>query len=88
VLGASVQQIVGILSKDFIKLVCIAFVLMTPVAWWAMHKWIENFAFRTTISWWLFPLSGLAMIAIALVTLSVQTIRSAMMNPVESLRSE
>jgi ABC-type antimicrobial peptide transport system permease subunit len=88
VLGASVQQIVGILSKDFIKLVCIAFVLMTPVAWWAMHKWIENFAFRTPISWWLFPLSGLAMIVIALITLSIQTIRSAMVNPVESLRSE
>jgi len=88
VLGASVAQIVSILSKDFLKLVCIAFVLATPVAWWALHRWMENFVLRTEVSWWVFALSGLGMIAIALITLSVQTIRAAMANPVNSLRSE
>ncbi len=88
VLGASVTQIVSILSKDFIKLVAIAFVVATPLAWWALHKWLDDFAFKTEISWWVFLVSGLGMIAIALITLSVQTIRAAMANPVTSLRSE
>ena len=88
VLGASVTQIVSILSKDFIKLVAIAFVVATPLAWWALHKWLDDFAFRTEISWWVFVVSGLGMIVIALITLSVQTIRAAMANPVNSLRSE
>ena len=88
VLGASFGQIVTILSKDFIKLVAIAFVIATPVAWWALHKWLDDFAFRTEISWWVFAISGLGMIVIALITLSVQTIRAAMANPVNSLRSE
>lgn len=88
VLGASVAQIVSILSKDFIKLVAIAFVVATPLAWWALHKWLDDFAFRTEISWWVFAISGLGMIVIALITLSVQTIRAAMANPVTSLRSE
>jgi putative ABC transport system permease protein len=88
VLGASVTQIVSILSKDFIKLVAIAFVIATPLAWWALHKWLDDFAFRTEISWWVFAVSGLGMIVIALITLSVQTIRAAMANPVNSLHSE
>jgi putative ABC transport system permease protein len=88
VLGASVTQIVSILSKDFIKLVAIAFFIATPLAWWALHKWLDDFAFKTEISWWVFVISGLGMIAIALITLSVQTIRAAMANPVNSLRSE
>lgn len=88
VLGASVGQIVSILSKDFIKLVAIAFVVATPLAWWALHKWLDDFAFRTEISWWVFVVSGLGMIVIALITLSMQTIRAAMANPVNSLRSE
>ncbi len=88
VLGASVAQIVSILSKDFIKLVAIAFVVATPIAWWALHKWLDDFAFKTEISWWVFVVSGLGMIVIALITLSVQTIRAAMANPVNSLRSE
>jgi putative ABC transport system permease protein len=88
VLGASVGQIVSILSKDFIKLVAIAFIIATPLAWWALQKWLDDFAFRTAVSWWVFALSGLGMIAIALFTLSVQTIRAAMANPVTSLRSE
>jgi ABC-type antimicrobial peptide transport system permease subunit len=88
VLGASVTQIVSILSKDFVKLVCIAFVIAVPIAWWTAHKWLENFAYRATISWWLYGLSGLAMLGIALLTLSIQTVRAANVNPVQSLRSE
>ena len=88
VLGASVTQIVSILSRDFIKLVAIAFVVATPLAWWALHNWLDDFAFRTEISWWVFVASGFGMIAIALITLSVQTIKAAMANPVTSLRSE
>ena len=88
VLGASVANIVSILSKDFLTLVAIAFIIATPLAWWAIHQWINDFAYRTIISWWMFPLSGAAMIVIALVTLSFQTIRAASANPVKSLRTE
>jgi len=88
VLGASVTGIVSLLSKDFVKLLGIAFLIATPVAWWALHKWLENFAYKTSISWWVFPLSGGAMIVIALLTMSVRTIRSALANPVNSLRTE
>ena len=88
VLGASVSQIVSLLSKDFIRLVIIAFVIAAPLAWWAMHKWLEDFAYRTAISWWIFGLSGIAMIIIALLTLGIQTIKSAIANPVKSLRTE
>ena len=88
VLGASVSQIVSLLSKDFIQLVVLAFVIAAPMAWWAMHKWLDDFAYRTTISWWIFVLSGIGMLVIALFTLSIQTIRSATVNPVKSLRTE
>jgi predicted permease len=88
VLGASVGHIVSILSKDFLTLVAIAFVIATPVAVWAIHQWMKNFPYRTTISWWLFPLCGMAMIIIALVTLSFQTFKAASANPVKSLRTE
>ena len=88
VLGASVSQIVSILSKDFVTLVLIAFVIAMLLAWWAMHKWLENFAYRTTINWWVFLLSGAIMMVIALITLSIQTIRAANANPVNSLRNE
>jgi len=88
ILGASVVNIVSILSKDFVQLVLIAFVIATPIAWWATYKWLEDFAYRTTISWWIFILSGIAMIIIAVLTLSIHTIRSAIANPVKSLRTE
>jgi putative ABC transport system permease protein len=88
VLGASVTQIMQILSGDFIKLVVIAFLIATPLAWWAIHAWLEGFVFRTDVSWWIFPLSGIAMIAMALITLSVQTIKTAMANPAKSLNTE
>ena len=88
VLGASVTQIVSLLSKEFVLLVILAFVIASPLAWWAIRDWLNDFTYRTDISWWIFALSGLLMIAGALVTLSFQTIRSAMSNPVKSLRSE
>jgi predicted permease len=88
VLGASVTQIVSMISKDFIILVMLAFVIAAPLAWLGMNKWLENFAYRTTISWWIFFASGSAMVIIALVTLGFQTIKAAMANPVKSLRTE
>ena len=88
VLGASVSQIVSVLSKDFVLLVLLAFVIAAPLAWWATYKWLEDFAYRTNMSWWIFALSGFAMLAIAIFTLSVQTVKSAMANPVKSLRTE
>ncbi|MFT3935258.1 MAG: ABC transporter permease [Chitinophagaceae bacterium] len=88
VLGASVANIVTILSKDFLLVVAIAFAIATPVAWIAMNKWLNNFAYRTTMSWWLFAASGLLLIAVALITLSFQVVRAANANPVKSLRSE
>jgi putative ABC transport system permease protein len=88
VLGASVSQIVSLLSKDFITLVLLAFVIAAPLAWWAMNTWLEDFAYRTSFSWWIFALSGALMFVVALLTLSIQTIRSANANPVKSLRTE
>jgi putative ABC transport system permease protein len=88
VLGASVQGIVKMLSKDFVKLVAIAFVFAAPLAWWAMHKWLQDFAYRIKIDWWIFALAGLAALFIALITVSFQAIRAAVMNPVKSLRTE
>ena len=88
ILGASVANIVTILSKDFVQLVLIAFVIAAPVAWWASYKWLQDFAYRTTISWWVFVVSGAAMLLLALVTLSIQTIKTAVANPVGALRSE
>src|SRR5579871_54343 len=88
VLGASVIQIISILSKDFLILVGIAFLIATPLAFWAINKWLDNFAFKTQVSWWVFAISGLGMILIALAVLSVQTIKAAIANPVKSLRTE
>lgn len=88
ILGASVVQIVSMISKDFILLVLFAFVIATPLAWLGINKWLENFADRTSVSWWIFAVSGLAMIIIAFVTLSFQTIKAAIANPVKSLRTE
>ncbi|MGK6350432.1 FtsX-like permease family protein [Parapedobacter sp. DT-150] len=88
VLGASVSGIVGLLSKDFVKLVLIAVVIATPIAWWAMNRWLEDFAYRIEIQWWMFALAGLVAVAIALATVSWQAIRAAVANPVDSLRDE
>lgn len=88
VLGASVQGITTLLSVDFIKLVLLAILIASPIAWWAMHQWLQNFAYRVTISWWMFALAGLGAILIALITVSFQSIKAALANPVKSLRSE
>lgn len=88
ILGASVAAIVSTLSKDFVRLVLLAFVIAAPIAWWASYNWLQNFAYRTTMSWWVFALSGLTMIALAAITLSIQTIKAAVANPVKSLRNE
>lgn len=88
VLGATVTGLVGLLSKDFVKLVLIATIIASPIAWWAMSKWLEDFAYRIDIQWWTFAAGGLAAILIALFTVSWQAIRAAMANPVDSLRDE
>ncbi|HJP62107.1 MAG TPA: FtsX-like permease family protein, partial [Mucilaginibacter sp.] len=89
VLGASVSQIVTLLSKELVALVLLAFVIVTPLSWWVLQKlFLQNFADKTSISWWVFALSGIGMLAVALITLSFQTIKAAVANPVKSLRSE
>jgi putative ABC transport system permease protein len=88
VLGARVGGIVGLLSRDFALLIGIAALIAFPVAWWAMFTWLKGFAYRTSISWWIFLVAGLSALAIALLTVSIQTIRAAVANPIKSLRSE
>lgn len=88
VLGASVSGIVALLSKDFLKLVLIAIVIASPIAWWAMNKWLQDFAYRVSISWWVFVIAGIAAILIALFTISFQAIKAAITNPVKNLRTE
>jgi len=88
VLGASVGSIVALLSQDFLKLVMIAILLASPIAWYAMHNWLQDFAYHTEINWWVFALAGFISIGIALITVSFQSIKAALMNPVKSLKSE
>jgi len=88
VLGASVAGVVGLLSREFIWLVGIAFVLATPLSWWAMHKWLQGFAYKVNVGWWMFAIAGVLSIVIALLTVSFQAIKAALTNPVKSLRSE
>lgn len=88
VLGASVANIVTLLSKDFLKLVLVAIVIASPVAWYAMRQWLQAFAYRIDISWWLFALAALLAVGIALLTVSFQSIKAALVNPVKSLRNE
>jgi putative ABC transport system permease protein len=76
------------LSKEFVKLVLIASLIAFPVAWWAMNKWLQGFAYRINISWWIFILAGVMALLIALITVSFQAIKAAVANPVKSLRSE
>ncbi len=88
VLGASASGIVALLSKEFLSLVVVAFVISAPVGWWAMNGWLEDFAYRTSLSWWVFALSGVLAILTALLTVSVQAFKAASANPVDSLRTE
>jgi putative ABC transport system permease protein len=88
VLGAGVPHLVSLLSADFVRLVLLAVVIAGPLAGWAMHQWLQDFAYRTTVPWWIYVAAGLGAIVIALLTVSFQAIRAATANPVESLRSE
>ncbi|WP_332368014.1 ABC transporter permease [Spirosoma telluris] len=88
VLGASIPGIVTLLSKDFLKPVLIAIIIASPIGWWAIHTWLQDFAYKVDIQWWIFALAGMLSIGIALLTVSFQSIKAALMNPVRSLRSE
>lgn len=88
VMGASVPQIVSMMSTEFVKLVLIAFVISVPLAWYCMTKWLEGFSYKTSIEWFIFALAGFIALAIALITVSFESVKSAMSNPVDSLRSE
>lgn len=88
VLGATVSNIIGLLSKDFIKLVVISFVIAAPVAGYFMNKWLDGFAFKTDLSWWIFAVAGISALLVALLTISVQAISAALANPVKSLKTE
>ena len=88
VLGASVSNIVIALSKDFIKLAAVAIIIAFPVAWWAMTKWLEDFTYRTNMSWGIYVAAGAITILLAIVTVSVHAIKAAIANPVKSLRTE
>jgi putative ABC transport system permease protein len=88
ILGASIQNIVALLSADFLKMVTIASLLAFPIAWWAMDKWLQDFAYRIPVSWWIFALAASVALIIALITISIQAIKAALANPVNSLRSE
>jgi ABC-type antimicrobial peptide transport system permease subunit len=88
VLGASVPSIMGLLSKEYVRLVLISFVLATPITWLAMNKWLQNFAYRLPLHWWLFAISGILALTAALLTVGYQAWKSAKANPVISLRTE
>jgi putative ABC transport system permease protein len=87
-MGASVSNIVNLLSKDFLRLVLVAFVIASPIAWFAMYKWLESFAYRIPLGWQAFVIAGITAIFIAFATVSFQAVKAAMTNPVKSLRTE
>lgn len=86
--GARISEVMVLLSKDYVKWVGIAFLIATPIAWYAMHKWLENFAYKTELSWWIFAMAGLLALGIVLLTVSWQSWKAATRNPVEALRYE
>jgi putative ABC transport system permease protein len=88
VLGASIASVVGLLSKDFLKLVIIALILAIPIGWYAMNKWLEDFAYRVSIEWWVFIVAALIALVIAFLTISTQAIKAALASPVKNLRTE
>ncbi|HOY16368.1 MAG TPA: ABC transporter permease [Haliscomenobacter sp.] len=88
VLGASVSGIIALLSKDFVIMVCIGIVIASPLAWYVMQQWLQNFAYRIDMQWWFFVVAGLMAMGIALLTVSIQALRAALVNPVQSLKSE
>jgi putative ABC transport system permease protein len=88
VIGATVSQIVILLSKDFLKLIVVAFLIAIPIAWYAANAWLQNFAYRTTLDWWIFLAGGLLLFLIAVTILCMRTIKAAIANPVKSLKTE
>ena len=80
--------VMALLSKDFLKLVILAVVIASPLAWYVMNKWLQNFAYRVSIGWWVFLAAGIIAVLIALITVSIQSIKAAIANPVKSLRTE
>ena len=88
VLGASSSSIVRLLSTNFLKPIVLAFLIAFPAAWYAMNTWLQNYAYKIDISWWMFVIAGLLTVCIALITVSYESIKAALVNPVESLRTE
>ena len=88
VLGASASAIVALLSRDFFRLVLLANVIAWPLAWWVMHRWLENYSYRIALSWWMFAAAGVGALFVALLTISFQAIKVALANPVNALRNE
>jgi putative ABC transport system permease protein len=88
VLGASVASLGALLSVDFLRPVVLSTLIASPLAWWFMHRWLEKFAYRTVISWWIFPLAGAMLLGLALATVLFRSLRAARANPVENLRVE
>lgn len=88
VLGATVGELVALLAKEFVRLIAISFVIAVPIAWYAMHEWLQSFAYQTEIRWWIFAAAGLVALLVALVTVSFQAVKAALTNPSKSLRSE
>jgi putative ABC transport system permease protein len=86
--GARVPDLLFMLNSDFIRWFAIAFVIACPVAWYAMHKWLQNFTYKTGLNWWVFLLSGFVVLTVAVLTVTLQSIRAAKRNPVEALRCE
>jgi putative ABC transport system permease protein len=88
VLGASVINITNMLSREFLLLVAVSLVIASPIAWYAMSKWLENYVYRISVQWWMFAVAGIAALVIAFATISFQAVKAALANPVRSLRSE
>jgi putative ABC transport system permease protein len=88
VLGASVINITAMLSKDFLALVTLSVLIAGPIAWWAMHAWLNDFAYRINIQWWIFAIAGIGTLGITILTVSFQSVRAALANPVKSLKAE
>ena len=88
VLGASVSQVVALFFKEFVKLIIIAFLIAAPLAWYYMSSWLQGFAYKAPLQWWIFLLAGVIAVSIALITVSWQAIKTAIANPVKSLRTE
>jgi ABC-type antimicrobial peptide transport system permease subunit len=88
VLGATVQQLLMLLSKDFLQLILIAFIIAVPLTWWSMNQWLKNYVFRIEISFWLFAMVGLGILLLALAVVSINTLKVAISNPIKSLRTE